>query len=75
MISIKNAILRTMKNTDVDRVLWKKLDDDCAEKINGGLLTITSINFLGNNSGTQKNVAVLDNDRAFVFQLNSFGGL
>jgi len=59
-----------MKNTDVDRVLWEKLDDDYAETINGGLLlSMTSMNLRrGNNSGTQKNVSVVDNDRAFVFQ-------
>ena len=75
MLSIQNAILRAMKNTDLDRVLWKKLDDNCAEKINGGLVTISSVNLRGNSSGTQKNVAVVDNDRAFVFQLNSFSNL
>jgi hypothetical protein len=75
MLSIKNAILKTMKNTNLDRLLWKKLDDDCAEKINGGLLSITSMNFCGNNSSTQKNIALVDKDRAFVFQLNSFSGL
>lgn len=64
-----------MKNTDIDRVLWKKLDDECAETINGGLVSITSINLLGNNSGTQKNVAVVDNDRAFVLQLNLLANL
>ena len=64
-----------MKNTDIDRVLWQKLDDDCSEKINGGMVTITSVNFRtsANNSAAQRNVAVVDNDRAFVFQLNSSG--
>jgi hypothetical protein len=57
------------------QVLWTELTETQSEVVNGGLLSITSMNLLGNNSGTQKNVAVVDNDRAFVLQLNLLANL
>jgi hypothetical protein len=57
------------------QVLWTELTETQSEVVNGGLLSITSMNLLGNNSGTQKNVAVVDNDQAFVLQLNLLANL
>ena len=58
-----------MQNTDSNRALWRELDDNCSEKINGGF-TIAGIN-VNVDTTIQTNIAVVVGNNPFISQFIS----